>query len=376
MRISDNMMTNSILRGINANKSRMNEIQKQLSSGKRIHESSDDPFAFAKSARFKSIIERNDQYLRNINMSLGFVESTQIHLEDINNIIQDAKAKATQAADDSLNAENRDALAQEIDSMLVQLVSLANGNFDGDYLFNGNQVNGNVPFVYDVIKDEIKFNGDVIADIDNDSWNTNYPQSMERNFGEHLEININISGNDFEKLATAFHELLSLKDALKPEFTYDSGLGPDTVTSIIDPNGNLLTPNDYIDNGNGTITFESIDLTTGVYLIEWASNPGFYDDENFKSQSDSIAAQIDGLDTASNDILKLITKIGDTHSRITLTEQQLTLTNMNLFSYMSSLEDVDMAEAVLHYNNEEMAYKVALQAASNMITTSLMDYIR
>ena len=336
MRISDNMMTNSILRGINANKSRMNEIQKQLSSGKRIHESSDDPFAFAKSARFKSIIERNDQYLRNINMSLGFVESTQIHLEDINNIIQDAKAKATQAADDSLNAENRDALAQEIDSMLVQLVSLANGNFDGDYLFNGNQVNGNVPFVYDTIKDEIKFNGDVIADIDNDSWNTDYPQSMERNFGEHLEININISGNDFEKLATAFHELLSLKDALKPEFTFDSGLGPDTVTSIIDPNGNLLTPNDYIDNGNGTITFESIDLTTGVYLIEWASNPGFYDDEDFKSQSDSIAAQIDGLDTASNDILKLITKIGDTHSRITLTEQQLTLTNMNLFSYMSS----------------------------------------
>ena len=89
-----------------------------------------------------------------------------------------------------------------------------------------------------------------------------------------------------------------------------------------------------------------------------------------------VVEKIDGLDTASNDILKLITKIGDTHSRITLTEQQLTLTNMNLFSYMSSLEDVDMAEAVLHYNNEEMAYKVALQAASNMITTSLMDYIR
>jgi flagellar hook-associated protein 3 FlgL len=64
MRVSENMMTNSILKSINASKSRMSNIQKQLSSGKKIFESSDDPFAFAKSARFKSIMERNNQYLR------------------------------------------------------------------------------------------------------------------------------------------------------------------------------------------------------------------------------------------------------------------------------------------------------------------------
>ena len=36
MRISENMMTNSILKSINASKSRMSNIQKQLSSGKKI----------------------------------------------------------------------------------------------------------------------------------------------------------------------------------------------------------------------------------------------------------------------------------------------------------------------------------------------------
>ena len=39
--------------------------------------------------------------------------------------------------------------------------------------------------------------------------NGNYPQAMERNFGEHLEININISGDDFKKLSTTFNELLN-----------------------------------------------------------------------------------------------------------------------------------------------------------------------
>jgi flagellar hook-associated protein 3 FlgL len=311
MRISENMMTNSILKGINANKSRMNEIQLQLSSGKRIQKSSDDPFAFAKSARFKSIIERNDQYLRSINMSLGFVESTQIHLDDINSIIQNAKEKATQGADDSLNAENREALAQEVSSMLEELESIANGNFDGDFVFNGDQVNQQ-PF-------------QLIEDPNNPGFyigvnSPDNPESMDRKFGDHLNIQINISGNDIQNINQAFNDLIGLQNALSEG---------------------------------------------------WEANFS-----EFENQSGAISSQIDKLDLASENILKLSTKIGDVHSRITLTEQQLTLTNMNLSSYMSSLEDVDMAEAILHYNSEEMAYKVALQATSNMMTTSLMDYIR
>ena len=302
MRISENMMTNSILKSINASKSRMSNIQKQLSSGKKIFESSDDPFAFAKSARFKSIMERNNQYLRSINMGLGFVESTQMHLEDINNLIQDAKEKATQSADDSLNAENREAMAQEINSMIEELESIANGNFDGDYIFNGTDVAGANPFT---LEEDPTTPGNYIG-IQSPS-NT---EVMERKFGDHLNIQINIAGSEIDKITNTFNELISLKDAL---------LNNDTT---------------------------------------------------------AISGQIDALDDASSEILKLTTKIGDVHSRITLTEQQLTLTNMNLSSYISSLEDVDMAEAVLHYNSEEMAYKAALQSTGNIMTTSLLDYIR
>jgi len=304
MRISENMMTNSILKSINASKSRMNNIQKQLSSGKKIFESSDDPFAFAKSARFKSIMEKNDQYLRSVNMSLGFVESTQMHLEDINNILQDAKEKATQAADESLNEENRLAVAKEISGLLIQLKSVANGNFDGDYLFNGNNVN-ETPY-------DLEINPDDSEDVSGINFMPT-PSNVEeitKKFGEHLDIQINISGGDIEKINDVFNSLLSLKSAL-----------------------------------------EANDTT-------------------------AISEQIDVLDENSTEILKLSTKIGDIHNRITLTEQQLTLTNMNLASYISSLEDVDMAEAVLKYNSEEMAYKAALQSTGNIMKTSLLDYIR
>tara|TARA_A100000164_G_C21938627_1_gene789423 strand:- start:4140 stop:4853 length:714 start_codon:yes stop_codon:yes gene_type:complete len=237
-------------------------------------------------------------------MSLGFVESTQMHLEDINNIIQDAKEKATQAADESLNEENRLAIAKEISGLLIQLKSIANGNFDGDYLFNGNNVN-EMPY-------ELEINPEDSEDIFGINFmpNSSEVEEITKKFGEHLDIQINISGGDIDKINDVFNSLLSLKTGLESN---------DTVL---------------------------------------------------------ISQNIDTLNDNSTEILKLSTKIGDIYNRITLTEQQLTLTNMNLASYISSLEDVDMAEAVLKYNSEEMAYKAALQSTGNIMTTSLLDYIR
>ena len=304
MRISENMMTNSILKSINSSKSRMNNIQKQLSSGKKIFESSDDPFAFAKSARFKAIIEKNEQYLRSINMSLGYVESTQTHLDDINDIIQSAKEKATQGADESMNEENRIAISKEISGLLIQLESYANGDFDGDYLFNGNMVNEK-PYELELNPNDSE---DVLSiAILPESLNV---EEITKKFGEHLNIQINLSGDDIDKINDVFSTLLNLKSALE--------------------------------NNN----------------------------------TDLISEQIDILDDNSTEILKLSTKIGDIFNRITLAEQQLTLKNMNLASYVSSLEDVDMAEAVLKYNSEEIAYKAALQSTGNIMKTSLLDYIR
>ena len=137
MRVSEHMMTNSILRGINDSKTRMNKLQRQISSGKRLHQSSDDPFAFAKSAKYKTLIEKNDQYLRSINLSMGIVEASQSGIENLNNLIQDAKEKATQGADDALAAEDREALAQEIQGIMDEVLTQLNGQFDGKHLFAG-----------------------------------------------------------------------------------------------------------------------------------------------------------------------------------------------------------------------------------------------
>ena len=295
MRVSEHMMTNSILRGINDSKTRMNKLQQQISSGKRLHQSSDDPFAFAKSARYKTLIEKNDQYLRSINLSMGIVEASQSGIENLNNLIQDAKEKATQGADDALAAEDREALSQEIQGIIDEVLTQLNGQFDGKHLFAGTDTNAVNPYQFDGTQTpSFAYNGN--------------NERIVRNFGEHLELSLNVTNEDID----------------------------------------------------------AEDMLSKLYVLKM----------DLENNNPDINNHIDLMDEISENLMQVATKIGDIHSRISLTEQQLTMANMNLSSYMSSLEDTDMAEAVLNYNSEEIAYRASLQSSSNIMLTSLMDYIR
>lgn len=304
MRVSEHMMTNSILRGINDSKTRMNKLQQQISSGKRLHQSSDDPFAFAKSARYKALIEKNDQYLRSINLSMGFVQASQAGIDNLNNLIQEAKEKATQGADDSLAAEDREAIAQEVQGIIDEILTQLNGQFDGEYLYAGTNTS-EVFDAQDNIVSPYEFDQSEIPPIFEYFGNN---EDINQKFGEHLELAINVNNED-----------INAQDLLNKLF----------------------------------------DLKTDL-----------------ENSNDGINTHIDIMDGISENLMQVATKMGDIHNRISLTEQQLTMANMNLSSYMSGLEDTDMAEAVLHYNSEEIAYRASLQSSSNIMLTSLMDYIR
>ncbi|MCK4448640.1 MAG: flagellar hook-associated protein 3, partial [Candidatus Marinimicrobia bacterium] len=71
----------------------------------------------------------------------------------------------------------------------------------------------------------------------------------------------------------------------------------------------------------------------------------------------------------------LTSATGSIRNQLTMTEQRLDTANMNLRSYLSQTEDVDLAKAITEYNAEEMTYKAALQVTSDAIHLNLMEFI-
>lgn len=119
-------------------RSQANDLQNQVSTGARLSRSSDDPVAAARlrtlsrDERLASVDQRNsDMAQRDLKLTDGALNS-------VATIIIRAKELATQAANDTLNPEQRASVGAEIESLRNNLLQLANGrDATGHALFGG-----------------------------------------------------------------------------------------------------------------------------------------------------------------------------------------------------------------------------------------------
>jgi flagellar hook-associated protein 3 FlgL len=116
---------------------RLQSIQNDLSSGKRIHRPSDDPTANARAMVLKSTMAENEQYKQNIDTAKGFVSVTDTATTSYIDALQRLRNLAVQGASGNLRAEDKSAIAGEVAQMREQIRSIGNTQYNGRYIFGG-----------------------------------------------------------------------------------------------------------------------------------------------------------------------------------------------------------------------------------------------
>ncbi len=198
MRITESMITKSLLSSINQNRESMHSIQESITTGKEIERSSDDPIKFFRANQFRQNIKQNEQYLDNIQNAKAWLQATSSNLDNMLSQVMTLRERAVQSANDTLGAENRLQMASEIDNILEDLVNLSNESFFDKNLFSGTKTKIESPFL---------FNGDSV----DYQGNTG---KMNRRISENLTININVTGQDIID-TNIFSSALSLRTALE-----------------------------------------------------------------------------------------------------------------------------------------------------------------
>lgn len=140
MRITNGMSATSMLRSLQGSNERLDKLQEQLSTGRRLNRPSDDPVGISRSLKYSRDLSENEQYTRNIQDAASFLDATDTALDGINKIMLRLKEISVYGSNDSLPPQSRTALAQETDQLLGQLVELGNSSFGGRYLFAGEEV--------------------------------------------------------------------------------------------------------------------------------------------------------------------------------------------------------------------------------------------
>lgn len=136
-RITHRSLSDTALRGLQSSLGRVQNLQEQLSSGKRISRPSDDPSGSAAAMSFRSQRQSAEQYLRNIDQAGGRLAVTDAALTTLSDRLRGVRDLLLQSRSSAVNSESRGAMAANITAIRSEVLDLLNTRYLDRPVFAG-----------------------------------------------------------------------------------------------------------------------------------------------------------------------------------------------------------------------------------------------
>ncbi|MFD1776635.1 flagellar hook-associated protein FlgL [Paenibacillus rhizophilus] len=188
LRVTSNMMNSQLLLNLNRNARTMNDTQLQLSTGRKLNKPSDDPVGITYSLRYRSELSANSQYQENVDDATSWLEFNDTVLTQAGDVVQRLRELSVQGANGTNPQEALDSINAEVKQLKEQLIDIANSQFKGKYIFNGQQYTEQ-PYQFPTGADG-KLDTSSASSVITDDGQLNYT------VGESVQLPINITGNE------------------------------------------------------------------------------------------------------------------------------------------------------------------------------------
>jgi flagellar hook-associated protein 3 FlgL len=136
-RITQSMLNRALLSDLNDISNKLSNTQRKLSSGKEINRPSDDPFGTSRAMQLRGELERINQYKRNTDDGIAWLQTTDTALGSVGDVLQRARELALKGASDVMDSVSRETLAGEIDQLVESAKTQLNASYAGRYVFGG-----------------------------------------------------------------------------------------------------------------------------------------------------------------------------------------------------------------------------------------------
>ncbi|WP_324717154.1 flagellar hook-associated protein FlgL [Carboxydochorda subterranea] len=312
MRISSRTLVDHVLVNLQRNYARLDRLQQQLSSGKRVSFPSDDPASATTAMRLHTAVLDNQQYIKNTDAAIGWLETTDAALQDIVSALHSAREITIAGARSDLPDDARRAYAEKMDQLIRHVVQAANASHDGRYVFAGTKTDTKP---YDV------------TDNDKDGF----------------VDDVTFAGNG-------------------GEFAYEVGPG---VKQTVNVPGTFAF-------GHGVPTPVPGSISGGLFraLIT------IRDDLANGNVSNLSGQDLQDLDAALDGVLQALDRVGARQEGFQLIQQRLQGQDVNLQDLLSKAEDLDVPKAIMDLQMQENVYRLALASGARIIQPTLLDFLK
>ena len=336
MRVSDNTNFESARESIRRSKGRMENLQKQASTMKKVNAPGDDPVGASKILEMRTDKANNDQYQMNGKMAESYLNNTEQALSEMSDLLVRAKEIAIgQSSGASSNEDTRVAVAEEVAQLFQAAVATGNRRIGDRYIFGGYKTN------QPPVSPEGQFIGD--------------DGQMMVEVGRDVFVSMNVPGHEaFNTQSSVEKNAVDAKQRSDPNANRVQSRRPARTD---EGEGRAVTSG----NPENVNAFEEIkNLRIGLLT----------------GDLDTIRNTLDRLDTIHARINATRAKVGSRLNGVQSLTQGLERQNITNAQLSSHIEDADMAQVVSDLAREETVFRSALQTSTKLMQPKLLDFLK
>ncbi len=137
MRITSTYMINDFVYNMQTTYKNMEYLQQAISSGKTIQKSSDNPVGAGQVLSYTESLSKFSQATDNLAAGTTWLKTTDAAIQTYMDVLQRVQELAVDASDGTKTAVDRKTIGVEVNSLLEQVVTIANSTQDGLSIFSG-----------------------------------------------------------------------------------------------------------------------------------------------------------------------------------------------------------------------------------------------
>lgn len=146
MRVTNKMLSNNMMLGLNKNMNQLNKLYDQMNSLKKIQRPSDDPIILGRSLKLRLNVLETDQYRTNVGEARSWMEISEKAIDNTHEIVNSIRHELVQAANGPLGTEDRKKTLETVKQLKNQLIQESNANYAGRHVFGGYKTDTKVLF--------------------------------------------------------------------------------------------------------------------------------------------------------------------------------------------------------------------------------------
>jgi flagellar hook-associated protein 3 FlgL len=394
MRITENMRFNAMIGNLFGNLALNNDLTEKIASQKKINRASDDPLSATKIVTIRQSLSAIEQYTKNINSCETWLSATESTLSGVSDLLETVDGIAVGAV--GTETSSRQIAADNIQSIIDSMRSLANTKWGERYLFSGSREGiepfGAVPSPTPTIgtaraADGNVFTGDIVSSgtYTGDTNSTYVMKITSAGVFGAAKYQISTDGGRTWGIETLSGSgVVALGNGVSLTFNDYGGtkaFGQNDIFCV-----NAYAPGYY--RGNDETLSMTIDRNTtfsysisGAEVFTEAGGVDIFETLNalrealLNDDDDEISAQRLNMANAKEQVLLCQSLCGMKANHLEVAKNNLAHFDKTLNALLSEAEDADVTELAAKLLMSETALKASYSMAAKIGESSILDYL-